>query len=345
MGASGRPNSLLKTTCIDLFFGDSQKMSAKRSRDLAVELASSTDARISAELEIGGKETLRPTPDILDALEKDYPLEASVADLVDNSIDAKAKVVLIRFVKKDRRLASLYIVDDGEGMDESTLKRAMQFGARRRYGPRDLGMFGVGLKTASLSQANTLTVVSRTSRGAAVGRQWTKEGIKKNDWTVNILKARSVDDLLSHRWGPVRSEKIGTIVRWDQVYDFDRLRTNMDGYLERAILRINNHLGLKLNRFLRRGQINIHIDVEDLDEKDVGPPTEVSEINPFPPEDMNGAKGFPKNFVAELPGAGPLTMRGHIWRKKSSDRGYKLGKVSEHQGFYFYRHDRLVFAP
>jgi hypothetical protein len=57
---------------------------------------------------------------------------------------------------------------------------------------------------------------------------------------------------------------------------------------------------------------------------------------------LNGAKGFPKNFVAKLPDTGPLTMRGHIWRKKSSDPGYKLGKVSEHQGFYFYRHDRLI---
>ena len=278
----------------------------------------------------------------MDALEKDYPLEASIADLVDNSIDAKAKRILIRFVKRGRRLASLYVVDDGEGMDDKTLKRAMQFGARRHYGPKDLGMFGVGLKTASLSQANTLTVVSRASGSAAVGRQWTKEGIKKNDWSVNILKAQSVAGLLGHKWGLIGSIKSGTIVRWDHVYDFDRLRVDMDGYLERAILRIQHHLGLKLNRFLRRRQTTIQIDVEDLDAKEVGPPTEVREINPFPPDNLNGAKGFPKNFVAKLPDTGPLTMRGHIWRKKSSDPGYKLGKVSEHQGFYFYRHDRLI---
>jgi hypothetical protein len=58
----------------------------------------------------------------------------------------------------------------------------------------------------------------------------------------------------------------------------------MDGYLESAILRIQHHLGLKLNRFHRRRQITIHIDVEDFDEKDVGPPTEVREIDPFPPD-------------------------------------------------------------
>jgi hypothetical protein len=37
-------------------------------------------------------------------------------------------------------------------------------------------------------------------------------------------------------------------------------------------------------------------------------------------------------------------MRAHIWRKKSKEEGYKLGggRVAEHQGFYFFRHDRLI---
>src|SRR5580765_6431110 len=109
-------------------------------------------------LEISGHETIRPTPYILDALEKDYPLEASIADLVDNSIDAHAKNVLIRFVKQKSRLRSLCVADDGIGMDTKGIRRAMQFAARRPYTPTDLGMFGVGLKTASLSQANVLTV-------------------------------------------------------------------------------------------------------------------------------------------------------------------------------------------
>ncbi|WP_128970308.1 ATP-binding protein [Bradyrhizobium tropiciagri] len=315
---------------------------AKRNRHQSIQVNVRTDARLPNDLEIGGRETLRPTPDILDALEKDYPLEASIADLVDNSIDAKAKNILVRFVKKERRLSSLYVIDDGVGMNAGVLKRAMQFAARRNYGPKDLGMFGVGLKTASLSQANTLTVVSRAAGQAAVGRQWTKEGIKTNDWTVNILKSQSATALLNHEWGLVGPITVGTVVRWDDIYDFDRLRIDMDGYLERAILRMRHHLGLKLNRFLQRRQITIHIDVEDIDEQDVGPATEVLAINPFPPKALNGAKNFPKNFVATLPGTGSLVMRCHIWRKKSSDPGYKLGKVSEHQGFYFYRHDRLI---
>ena len=301
-------------------------------------------ADAAADIEIVGKETLRPTPDILDALEKDYPLEASVADLVDNSIDANAKNVLIRFVKNGRRLVSLCIADDGDGMDEKEIKRAMQFAARRPYGAKDLGMFGVGLKTASLSQADILTVVSRAKGSSAVGRQWTKEGIKKHDWSLNILNSSSAAGLLEHKWGIVGSISVGTVIRWDHVSDFDRLRVGIDAYIERAIVGIQRHLGLKLHRFLERGRLRILVDVEDLGEMEVGPPNEIRPTNPFPADNSNGTRGYPKKLLVPLMGEGTLTMRCHIWRKKSGDEGYKLGggKVAEHQGFYFYRHDRLI---
>src|SRR5262249_54399022 len=159
----------------------------------------------------------------------------SIADLVDNSIDATATKVLIRFVKSGGRLHSLYVADNGKGMDARTLRRAMQFGARREYDAKDLGLFGVGLKTASLSQAQILTVISRERTGMPVGRQWTRDGIKKKHWTVNILSQSSVKPLLDRHWGLIGPIRAGTIVFWDRVNDFDRLRVEMDGYLDRAI--------------------------------------------------------------------------------------------------------------
>jgi hypothetical protein len=297
-----------------------------------------------ADIELSGHETVRPTPDILDALERDYPLEASIADLVDNSIDARARKVLIRFMRTRRKLVSLCIADDGQGMAESDARRAMQFAAKRAYGGKDLGMFGVGLKTASLSQAESVVIASRASGSSAVGRRWTKSGIKKHDWRLDILKARSAALILDHDWGSLRTIKRGTVVRWDGVYDFERLHAGMDEYLEEAKQRIRNHLGLKLHRFLARRQIRIHIDVEDMDTGEVGPPSQVLPTNPFPPKAASGASGFPKDIIVKFPSAGRVTMRAYIWRKKSKDEGYKLGggRVAEHQGFYFFRHDRLI---
>ena len=298
----------------------------------------------TSELEVSGTRHLRPTPDILDALEKDYPLEASIADLVDNSIDAGARHVLIRFMMRGPRLVSLCVADNGCGMDASTIDRAMQFGARRKYTATDLGMFGVGLKTASLSQADTLTVLSHAKGAAAVGRQWTRAGIKRRDWELNLLTPRSVEKLLSHAWGRLGPVRVGTVIRWDDVTDFDRLRKGVDEYLERAKSKLQLHLGLKLHRFLEGRRLSILIDVEDLATSEVAPPTKVRGLNPFPLSDRNGASGYPKTLIAKPPRLPPLTMRAHIWRKKSGDEGYKLGggRVAEHQGFYFYRHDRLI---
>jgi hypothetical protein len=291
-----------------------------------------------------GHETVHPTPDILDALERDYPLEASIADLVDNSIDAGARHVLIRFLRTDRKLVSLCVADDGCGMRNDDMRHAMKFAAKRKYEPKDLGMFGVGLKTASLSQAEVLIVVSRASGSGAVGRQWTKTGIKQHDWRCDIIDGRSAAEILGGNWGELGTIRHGTIVRWDRVTDFDRLHSGIDEYLETATRKIQTHLGLKLHRFLERRAITIHVDVFDVKTGESGPSSKVSPMNPFPPKGSSGANGYPKLFTVKLPQAGVLKMRAYIWRKKSKEEGYKLegGRVAEHQGFYFYRHDRLI---
>jgi hypothetical protein len=298
---------------------------------------------ITEDVELSGRETVRPKPDILDALEQDYPLEASIADLIDNSIDAEATNVLVRFVRFGSKLVSLCVVDNGRGMSSKRITDAMQFAARRKYGRKDLGMFGVGLKTASLSQAESVIVASKAARSRPVARRWTKSGIKERDWSLDILTSASATRLLRHSWGVGKPEDSGTVVRWDKVNDFDRLHSGVDEYLESAIRRIQVHVGLKLHRFLDRKRIRVTIDVEDV-AGGVGPPSEVMPLNPLPPVGSSGAPGYPKTFVAHLPGAGILRMKAHILRKNSHEEGYKLGggRVAEHQGFYFYRHDRLI---
>lgn len=297
-----------------------------------------------ADIEVTGTKRLPPHPEILDALEQNYPIEASIADLVDNSIDAQASRVLIRIQRRENRLVSVCIVDDGTGMDEAKLDEAMQFARKRHYRPGDLGMFGVGLKTASLSQADVLTVVSRARGSAPAGRQWTKAGIKVRDWECSILSARSAAEMLGRNWGPVKPRPCGTIVRWDRLAEFDRLRHGIDAYIERIVVRIQQHLGLKLHRFLEKRKVAIRIDVQDILSGQSGPPSNVAPLNPFPPREFVGAVGYPKNFVASFAGIGDLKLRAHIWRKRAAVDGYKLGggKVAEHQGLYFYRHDRLI---
>ena len=51
-------------------------------------------------------------------------------------------------------------------MTANGLIEALRYGSRRDYSPRDLGRYGLGLKTASLSQCRSVTVVTRRSSTA-----------------------------------------------------------------------------------------------------------------------------------------------------------------------------------
>src|SRR5271155_1405483 len=92
-----------------------------------------------------------------------YDLESAVADIIDNSISAGASTVRIT-VNEHGASSWIAVADDGSGMVEKTLVTAMTFGygkPEETRSPDDLGRFGLGLKTASLSQCRRLTVLTR----------------------------------------------------------------------------------------------------------------------------------------------------------------------------------------
>ena len=111
---------------------------------------------------VTGRRTLTPDSEGVLRLASNigYSIPQSLADIVDNSIDAGAKNVLIRIHQQDRRLDHISIVDDGSGMDSETLVEAMRLGTSSK-GSGKLGVYGIGLKAASLSHTQTLSVASR----------------------------------------------------------------------------------------------------------------------------------------------------------------------------------------
>ncbi len=110
-------------------------------------------------------------PSIIRALGLHHTLVTAVADIIDNSIDAGAGHVLVRFLQTGSRISGLRIIDDGSGMDGTTLEAAMEYGVQRAYQDSDQGMFGVGMKAASISQADTFTVYSRAENAEPAGRR------------------------------------------------------------------------------------------------------------------------------------------------------------------------------
>ena len=82
-----------------------------------------------------------------------YSFETAIADIVDNSIAALATDIHIYAFLTDDGDQVVYITDNGHGMDPDTLEDAMTYGSDEREEKQSLGKFGLGLKTASTSQA------------------------------------------------------------------------------------------------------------------------------------------------------------------------------------------------
>ena len=109
-----------------------------------------------------------PSPNIIGTLSHSgYKIDTSIADLLDNSIAHNANNVDIRFNFNDNNIDNwtVEIIDDGDGMDSQTLSNAFIMGERSLKDTRDSmdhGRYSVGMKTASIAQADYLLVVSKT---------------------------------------------------------------------------------------------------------------------------------------------------------------------------------------
>ncbi|MEU0342700.1 ATP-binding protein [Streptomyces bobili] len=275
-----------------------------------------------------------------------YGFEVAVADLIDNSIDAQADKIVVHFLRDADRILTLLIIDNGKGMDEESLDAAMTVGRRRNYGDGALGMYGTGLKAASLSHASSLTVVSRTRRSRASGRLLTAKGIE-DGFRCDTVDPRYAQELVDRYDGVIEWQ--GTIVRWDGVRAFETVaRGQSDQFLSKAISRLEAHLGLYLHRYLQRG-LKIDIAVWDVGNEGQGLGEEVDHIavealDPFGYK-VPGKAAYPREFVAPVESLGDLGLKAHIWPAKSKQAGFRqIGALTDRQGFYFYRNDRLVQA-
>jgi hypothetical protein len=169
-----------------------------------------------------GTVQLLPDPRSLEALGRNHTLEAALAELVDNSIDAQAKHVVIRFVRDGPRLIRLLVVDDGIGMATDRIDIAMTVGGARDYTTGEIGRFGLGLKSASFSQARNVTVVSAAAGRPTVGRRWRIEQAQR-DFACEIVEPAFASTQLDQDWG-FPASTTGTLVRWDEVKGFSGRR-------------------------------------------------------------------------------------------------------------------------
>ena len=111
------------------------------------------------------RENIPVAPTLMGSLRSmGYSFESAVADVIDNSISAQCSCVKVLFPSTCTDIKAVGVLDDGMGMDADTLFEAMRYGSSDTSEERDendLGRFGLGMKSASMSQCRILTVVSK----------------------------------------------------------------------------------------------------------------------------------------------------------------------------------------
>jgi hypothetical protein len=179
-----------------------------------------------------------------------YSLETAIADLIDNSISAEAREIGI-VCDLSSSAPVLVIADDGRGMTEGEVIQAMRHGStspRTKRGPKDLGRFGLGLKTASFSQCRSLTVVS-AKNGERAGAEWNLTQVEEeDDWYISVLDAA---DLEAQPFIGNLGEH-GTLIIWrelDRLFE-DETGTRRDEIVNEKLHMVERHLALVFHRFL-----------------------------------------------------------------------------------------------
>lgn len=273
-----------------------------------------------------------------------YDFPAAVADVVDNSIEAKAtKVVIdVGFLGDD---SWVRIADNGTGMTPTELREAMRYGSDRDYDLEDLGRFGLGMKTASMSQCQRLTVASRSSDSKAdiYGYVWDLEHIEtSNRWEILPVDRQNFPPILKE---PLL-ETTGTVVLWERL---DRILGYKHPYGESSKRRLGQmcreleqHLAMVFHRFLAGGYSKkLRIELNG---------NRVEPWDPFARDEPNTKKLDPVIIPFEYEGrAGKIVIEPFVLPNQagfsSPDAHQKASgpdKWNRQQGFYIYRAGRMI---
>ena len=266
-----------------------------------------------------------------------YSFETALADIIDNSIGANASEVRIHFSSKEPQYVA--ILDNGIGMTDAELESAMRYGSKSSLDVRakdDLGRFGLGLKTASLSQCRRLTVITKKA-GKVCAACWDLDYIvKSKNWSLIVYDDAEIKSLPYSNY--LDQLQNGTVVLWNE---FDRIcdsAANPQKVFDEKIERARNHIALVFHRYMDTDNFSKRLKILFNNE----------EIEPVDP------------FLTDNPATQPMTeqtlrIEGSVIKVKpyilpyaskvSAKDRKKLGDLCDlrsNQGFYIYRNKRLI---
>ncbi|MGE4572434.1 MAG: ATP-binding protein [Candidatus Izemoplasmatales bacterium] len=266
-----------------------------------------------------------------------YKFETAVADIIDNSIFAKAKNIYINFNAFAKK-PYLIIFDDGIGMNEDELEKAMTYGNKNPKEKReknDLGRFGLGLKSASISQCRKLIVITKKVEINAYS--WDLDYIEETkEWSAIKYSKSEINHFKYTEIEQLNKMKSGTIVLWENFDRFSESKENFEDEFLKKIEILTEHISLVFHRFLGNNTNPLSIFLNTRPVMPIDPfliGNRATQKKPTQILDIYGEKVLVQPYI--LP---------HL-NKISKSEIAALGGIDNlrsSQGYYVYRNKRLI---
>jgi hypothetical protein len=266
-----------------------------------------------------------------------YNLSMAIADILDNSISARAKNIWIDFDWAGGD-PWIRVKDDGKGMAENELREAMRLcgkGPNEIREPEDLGRFGMGLKTASFSQCKLLTVSTKVKDGTISTRCWDLDLIEETKkWQLKLNPPKNAEPLLKD----LEDMEKGTLVLWqqlDRVVDKYDNAKDAETAFNNKFLEVMKHIEMVFHRYMIGGtKLNFFIGRTPLRPWD---PYLIS--NQFTQE--LSTEKYEDGSVRIVPYILP-----HVSKRSKieNEMGAGLKGWNAQQGFYIYRNRRMIVS-
>ena len=298
-----------------------------------------------------------------------YSPVSAILDLVDNSVSASARSIVIKVnTESEKRaegqrgrpraiLKSLVIVDNGCGMDEKGLDNALTLGSSAHpYHAETLSKFGMGLKSAASSLGKQLEIISRSENDLNEVRKVVldQDLIVEKEKYVYSLTDPTDEDL--NELDACTDGKSGTLIRITKLFHESLPRTSeiveelktktgvIYYYYLKGMVKGSERLSLKIDDYDVAPMDPLFIDEIDADNGNLDEhnwdglnPKWITRSQAIQLDSTGNT--WAQVEITQLPHPPSVERKGLMARKDCRDH-YLIG--AGNYGFYIYRNWRLI---
>lgn len=291
---------------------------------------------------------------VLDAISRiGYKTYAAIEDVVDNSIAANATEIEIHFeliegaTYSDKNgISSIRITDNGQGMNDEKIFKALDLGSDVEYSTNSLSKYGMGLKSAGFSLGRRITIYSKVNDQYSSKQYVDRDIIKSENEYVSIKEDLNDDEekLITYQSG--------------SVIEFSKINKKDESF-NKILNKLKSRLGVIYYKLLVNDSIKINISISDKEDKYSVTPLDIlfvdDAIVSYDPDNYIGNKpilAFNRQ-VDVAPNLPPVavqlvffpqkrmnTYAGFTPDEKSKISSYNISR--DNSGFFIYRNGRLI---